>query len=594
MAIVGYGGVNSLGGSDQSYLVRTERFLPAVPELSRQMGLIRQEAEDVFYPLKVIEHGRAVDASDEAQGAPLTREQVIALYGEHVDRHIGIRVIRPEDTAEGYDPQAYVTWVEQTLDRPAVIGGVRYNKGDVVRVAQEKRHPVSHAGVLPSGMDLARLGGFPVTAAPYCNYSRINYMFDHSLGMALLRMGIPWERVEELIPRDQRGVAASVGMGAGEIIEDWMTAPILGRPSKATHVEGGIPDGPGFFTAKRVGATWNAARTAACDTGPACAEILQTQWYSAGLAFGVLLTGESAVTAPTLRAFHAKLALATDADVARLRDHPSLVSRPGAKDRSGFTLGEMAECILFMDLEIARRLGAIIYGVLWSARTAMGPRGSVDPAAPTTGSQLSGKLAIEDAARRMVISPREAANRIRFINAHLTATPAGDTLGVGGHEAVLEELGHDHRNPVWIWGQKGGPRTAHNPEGRQVGGTGIGHGLGGAGTAAFGETIHVINQGIVPPMTGALDMLDPQLRQFRHLAFPTRAMIVGPGLAWTSSQGFDDSNGDMIAGPYNEEEFQGIPEDPKQKESMARRDRDLQALCEGRFALHDRLPLMTG
>ncbi|KAA1193150.1 beta-ketoacyl-ACP synthase II [Pseudohalioglobus sediminis] len=167
----------------------------------------------------------------------------------------------------------------------------------------------------------------------------------------------------------------------------------------------------------------NLAVVTACTTGTHNIG-LGARLIAQGDADAMLVGGAEMATTPVgLGGFAAARALSTR------NDDPQAASRPWDRDRDGFVLGDGAGVIMLEELEAAKARGARIY-------------------AEVTGFGMSGDayhmtLPPEDgrgAAAAMANAVRDAGipvERINYINAHGTSTPAGDVAESRAVETVL-------------------------------------------------------------------------------------------------------------------------------------------------------------
>ncbi|MDX1301111.1 beta-ketoacyl-ACP synthase II [Photobacterium sp.] len=163
----------------------------------------------------------------------------------------------------------------------------------------------------------------------------------------------------------------------------------------------------------------NIAISTACTTG------LHNIGHAARMiAYGdadVMLAGgaEKASTELGMGGFAAAKALSTR------NDDPQAASRPWDKDRDGFVLGDGAGMMVVEEYEHAKARGANIYAEL----VGFGMSGDAYHMTSPTPDGSGGALAMEATLRDAGIN----ADKIGYINAHGTSTPAGDvaeTLGI--------------------------------------------------------------------------------------------------------------------------------------------------------------------
>jgi len=163
-------------------------------------------------------------------------------------------------------------------------------------------------------------------------------------------------------------------------------------------------------------------------------------------------------------------------------DDPEHASRPFDKNRDGFVLGEGAGLIVLERAEFARARGARIYAVLAGAGVSNDSFDIVQPQPEGTYAALAIRLALRDASI-------DAAD-IGHVNAHATATPAGDVAEAG---AILTAIG----------------------DGAAIAGTKsmTGHMLGASGAVEAIFTILALRDQIVPGTQNADDLdEDPRIQ----------------------------------------------------------------------------------
>jgi 3-oxoacyl-[acyl-carrier-protein] synthase II len=153
--------------------------------------------------------------------------------------------------------------------------------------------------------------------------------------------------------------------------------------------------------------------------------------------------------------------------------------RPFSRDRNGFVLGEGAAAIVLESEARARRRGRTPYCELAGYGTSSDASHITMPSTP--GQARAMRLALEDAD-----CPPE---RVGYINAHGTATDAGDV----SETAAIRAVYGPHASRLAVSSTK----SMH------------GHLIGGAGALEFAITANAIRTGQVPP-TAYLHDVDPR------------------------------------------------------------------------------------
>jgi 3-oxoacyl-[acyl-carrier-protein] synthase II len=183
---------------------------------------------------------------------------------------------------------------------------------------------------------------------------------------------------------------------------------------------------------------------------------------------------ECLLTLGTMRAWEALKTLAAED-----ADDPATSCRPFSKDRTGLVLGEGAGMLVLEDMEHALRRNAHIYAELVGY-------GAASDAAHIAKPDIQGQIR---AMRSALADAGMAAEDIDYINAHATATLAGDIVETA---AIKEVFGaHAYRLAV------SSTKSMH------------GHLMGAAGIIEFVVAILAIVRGAIPP-TAHLRNPDPE------------------------------------------------------------------------------------
>lgn len=216
---------------------------------------------------------------------------------------------------------------------------------------------------------------------------------------------------------------------------------------------------------------------------------------------------ESTISSLAIAGFGAMKALS------RRNDNPAKASRPYDRDRDGFVLGEGCGILILEELEFARERGAKIIAELAGYGTSSDAYHIVLPS--TEGPFLAMKKAIEDAG----LSRED----IDYINAHGTATPAGD---INELKAVKMVLGESAAKKVSISSSK----------------SMTGHLLGGAGGLEAVIILMAMRNNLIPP-TINIENLDPDCDLD---VTPNVAKKREVNVAMSNSFGFGGTNATLI------------------------------------------------
>lgn len=198
-------------------------------------------------------------------------------------------------------------------------------------------------------------------------------------------------------------------------------------------------------------------------------------------------------------------------------DDPAASCRPFDRDRSGFVLAEGAAALVLETADSALRRGATIYGELCGYGSSSDAEHLTLPS--SDGQYRAIRMALDEAGM--------APEAIHYLNAHGTATEAGDVIE---SETIARVFGdHARRLPV------SSTKALH------------GHLIGAAGATEFAFSLLALHSGSIPP-TAYLDHPDPRCtldyvpREARH-GQALRAVM-------SNSFAFGGSNVSLIARRY--------------------------------------------
>ncbi|QAY67601.1 beta-ketoacyl-[acyl-carrier-protein] synthase family protein [Paenibacillus protaetiae] len=276
---------------------------------------------------------------------------------------------------------------------------------------------------------------------------------------------------EELTARyapDRIGIAVGNSLGGIQTVEEGATRLAAGKSSKvsARLVPKALPNAAAAALAKEYGIhgpvmTYSAACASSANSiGEA------GYWLRLGEADIVLAGGtECLFSPPIMSSLRSAGALAHEgADYAAW-------SRPFDKSRTGMVMGEGAAFVVLETLESAKARNAVIYAELAGYGTSNDAYHETSP----DPSGQSAKLAMQKALRSARLEPQD----IDYINAHATATPAGDRA----ESAALLSLFGEHLDRIPVSSIKGA----------------IGHLLGTAGAIESIACIKALCDGVLPP-----------------------------------------------------------------------------------------------
>ncbi|MEP1471728.1 MAG: beta-ketoacyl-ACP synthase II [Halieaceae bacterium] len=254
----------------------------------------------------------------------------------------------------------------------------------------------------------------------------------------------------------------------------------------------------------------NIAVVTACTTGTHNIG-LGARMIAQGDADAMLVGGAEMATTPVgLGGFAAARALSTR------NDDPEAASRPWDRDRDGFVLGDGAGVMMLEEYESAVARGANIYAELLGFGMSGDAYHMTLPPEDGRGAAASMRNAINDAG--------VAEDKVNYINAHGTSTPAGDVAESKAVETVMGSAAAQ----VAVSSTK----------------SMIGHLLGAAGSVEAIFSVLALRDQVAPP-TINLDNLDDgcNLNYVAHTAQerPIECVL-------SNSFGFGGTNGSLLFG----------------------------------------------
>lgn len=234
-----------------------------------------------------------------------------------------------------------------------------------------------------------------------------------------------------------------------------------------------------------------------------------------GLAQVMLAGGSEAVVCEMgMGGFTAMKALSTR------NGEPQKASRPFDQDRDGFVLGEGATVMVLESFDLARRRGAKIYGEILGYGASGDGFHLVHPAPEGAGAFQAMAAALAEAG--------VPSDRLDYVNAHATSTPAGDVEEV---RAIGRLISPTRERPLYVSSTKGV----------------TGHLLGAAGATEAMFSLLAIRDQIVPP-TANLEVLDPLCFHSGLDMVAGEAHRAKVDIVLSNSFGFGGTNGALVFG----------------------------------------------
>jgi 3-oxoacyl-[acyl-carrier-protein] synthase II len=309
------------------------------------------------------------------------------------------------------------------------------------------------------------------------------------------------------------GVVIGSGIGGLPLIEKTHQTLVDRGPRRVTpfFIPGAIINMCSGVVSIETGAKGpNMATCTACSTS-AHAISDAVLYLRHGYADAIIAGGAEAVITPSAVAGFASMkALSTR------NDEPERASRPWDADRDGFVMGDGAGMVILEEYEHARARGANILAEVFGLGMSGDAHHISAPAEDASGAIRVMRLALQDAGMDPDV--------VDYINAHGTATPAGDTIETLAVRSVFGA----HADKVMVSSTK----------------SMTGHLLGAAGALEFGISTLAVSRGVVPP-TINLD----QPGEGNDLDYvPHEAREATVNVALTNSFGFGGTNACLVLG----------------------------------------------
>ncbi len=306
---------------------------------------------------------------------------------------------------------------------------------------------------------------------------------------------------------EQVGVLIGTGIGGLKVLEDQQEIYLTKGPDRcsAFMIPMMIANMAAGLTAIHLGAKGpNSCSVTACAAGSNAIgdafRLIQRGYAQAMICGGT----EAAVTPLSFAGFAACKALSPR------NDDPTHASRPFDQDRDGFVMGEGVGILVLEELEYALARGARIYAEIIGYGMTCDAYHMTSPVPGGEGATRAISLALKDAG----ITP----DRVSYINAHGTSTPANDSTETA---AIKKALG-EHAYKTLVSSTK----------------SMTGHLLGGSGGIEAVATVMAIANDRVPP-TINLQNPDPEC-DLDYVPHHSRECVID--VALSNSFGFGGHN----------------------------------------------------
>lgn len=315
---------------------------------------------------------------------------------------------------------------------------------------------------------------------------------------------------------EQIGTLIGTGIGGIKVMEDQQEIYLSRGPDRCSPfmVPMMIANMAAGLTAIHVGAKGpNNCTVTACAAGSNAVgdafRLVQNGYAQAMICGGT----EAAITPLSVAGFASARALSTR------NDDPEHACRPFDRDRDGFVMGEGAGILILEELEHALSRGAKIYGEIVGYGMTCDAYHMTSPVPGGLGAARAIQLALKDA--------QISADKVSYVNAHGTSTPANDSTETN---AIKTALG-DHAHTIAVSSTK----------------SMTGHLLGGSGGIEAVATVMAIANDRVPP---TINLANPdEACDLDYVANTSREMTVN--VALSNSFGFGGHNVTLVFQKYS-------------------------------------------
>jgi 3-oxoacyl-[acyl-carrier-protein] synthase II len=318
------------------------------------------------------------------------------------------------------------------------------------------------------------------------------------------------------LDKSRCGIVIGSGMGGMSVFHDGVETLLMKSYRRLTpfFVPYIITNMGGALLAIDVGFTGpNFSISTACATSNYCIHAAAEQILQGKADLIVCGGAEAPITPIGLAGFVAIKALSTR------NEEPAKASRPWDRGRDGFVMGEGAGILLLETLEHALQRGAPIYAEYLGGAVNCDAYHITDPREDGGGVAQCMEEALKVAGAK-----KESVN---YINAHATATSAGDLCEI----AAIHKVFGSHTKEIKINSTK----------------SMIGHCLGATGGLEAVATIQAIRTGMIHP-TVNLEDPEPALGDLDAVAGIAKSLKVD--VALSNSFGFGGHNSTLVFAPY--------------------------------------------
>lgn len=512
VVIVGLGELSPGGSARTRFELETrDQLSPAAAiELAWLMGLIRWETRRGWI--------------DIAADAPIAEGEIPDHFAEAIAQRSGIRAVNP--ATAGFDPAQMLQHVTVYLDRD--ISFVAANQADAqqfaamdprwtriapdgdawrvtrlagaeVRVPRALRLSRRVAGLLPDGLDFARLG---IPRDMLGSTDPTALMDLTATADAFVTSGLEPEELLGHLHPSRVGNTQGSGIGGMKSLRKLYLDPVLGNERQNDALQETLINVMGAYAVQSYVGSYGpmshpvgACATAALSYEQAIDKLLLDR------ADFIVAGGFDDYGPEGAVGFMDMNATASTDDMLAMGLDPQQMSRPNDMRRKGFVEAQGGGTALLTRGDIALKLGLPVLGVLaYAGSYGDGVHRSIP--APGLGVLASALGGADSPLGRALAAHSLTADDIAIVSKHDTSTNANDPNESSLHQTIQQHLGRTKGNPLYVISQK----------------SLTGHAKGGAAAWQLAGLCQAMSSGIIPG-NRHLESVDPALRGHSHLCW---------------------------------------------------------------------------
>ncbi len=512
VVIVGLGELSPGGSARTRFELETRDELSpaACIELAWLMGLIRWETRRGWI--------------DMAADAPIAESEIPNHFADTIAQRSGVRAVNP--TTAGFDPAQMLQHVTVYLDRDISFVAAthadaqqfaamdpRWTRiapdgdawrvtrlaGAEVRVPRALRLSRRVAGLLPDGLDFARLG---IPRDMLGSTDPTALMDLTATADAFVTSGLEPEELLGHLHPSRVGNTQGSGIGGMKSLRKLYLDPVLGNERQNDALQETLINVMGAYAVQSYVGSYGpmshpvgACATAALSYEQAIDKLLLDR------ADFIVAGGFDDYGPEGAVGFMDMNATASTDDMLAMGLEPQQMSRPNDLRRKGFVEAQGGGTALLTRGDIALKLGLPVLGVLaYAGSYGDGVHRSIP--APGLGVLASALGGADSPLGRALAAHSLTADDIAIVSKHDTSTNANDPNESSLHQTIQQHLGRTKGNPLYVISQK----------------SLTGHAKGGAAAWQLAGLCQAMSSGIIPG-NRHLESVDPALRGHNHLCW---------------------------------------------------------------------------